>query len=143
MQLILPKKKASVRPHYKALYAVRTVPLYIAFSNDTPDSVITRWQDALDAMKRDGTFDAIRKKYGMAPSAVTAVPVSAGEQADLALDIMAAETDAQLKAVLRPLEVLAITTEAQSGEWQTIRPLLAALEEKEPDARTWYALPDG
>ena len=51
---------------------------------------------------------------------------------------MTAETDTQLKGVLRPLEVLAITTEAQSGEWQTIRPLLAALEEKEPDVRTWY-----
>jgi hypothetical protein len=56
---------------------------------------------------------------------------------------MAAETDAQLKAVLRPLEALAVTTEAGSGEWQNIRPLLATLEEKEPDARTWYALPDG
>jgi ABC-type amino acid transport substrate-binding protein len=137
-------KKEGINPSaYKALYAVRTVPLYIAFSNDTPDSVITRWQDALDAMKRDGAFDAIRKKYGMAPVAVAAVPVSGGEQADLALDIMTAETDTQLKGVLRPLEVLAITTEAQSGEWQTIRPLLAALEEKEPDVRTWYAQPDG
>ena len=137
-------KKEGISPSaYKALYAVRTVPLYIAFSNDTPDSVIIRWQDALDAMKRDGSFDAIRKKYGMAPVVVTAVPVSAGEQVDLALDIVAAETDTHLKSVLRPLEVLAETTEAQSGEWQTIRPLLAALEEKEPNARTWYARPDG
>src|SRR5665647_837257 len=79
----------------------------------------------------------------MTLAAVTGVPVSAGAQADLALDLMAAETDAQLKAVLRPLEVLAVTTETQSGECQNIRPLLATLEEKEPDARTWYALPDG
>ncbi len=132
-----------IRPLTRRFTRSRTVQLYIAFSNDTPDSVITRWQDALDAMKGDGTFDAIRKKYGMTPAAVAGVPVSAGAQADLALNIMAAETDAQLKATLRPLEVLAITTEAQSGEWQNIRPLLATLEEKEPDARTWYALPDG
>ena len=143
MQSDVAKKEGLSPSAYKALYAVRTVPLYIAFSNDTPDSVIIRWQDALDAMKRDGSFDAIRKKYGMAPVVVTAVPVSAGEQVDLALDIVAAETDTHLKSVLRPLEVLAETTEAQSGEWQTIRPLLAALEEKEPDARTWYARPDG
>ena len=128
---------------YTALYPVRTVSLSIAFSNDTPDSIITSWQDALDAMKREGTFDAIRKKYGMTGAAVTGVPVSTGAQADLALNIMAAETDAQLKAVLRPLEVLAVTMEARSGEWQHIRPLLATLEEKEPDARTWFALPDG
>jgi len=105
--------------------------------------VITSWQDALDAMKRDGTFEAINKKYGMTPAAVTGEPASAGAQADLALNILVAETDGHLKAVLRPLEVLAVTTEAQSGAWQNIRPLLATLEEKEPDARTWYALPDG
>jgi ABC-type amino acid transport substrate-binding protein len=126
-----------------ALYEVRTVPLYIAFSNDTPDSVITSWQDALDALKKDGTFDAIRKKYGPVPAAVTGVPVSGGAEADLALDILVAETDGQLKAVLRPLEVMALTTEAQSGEWQNIRPLLATLEEKEPDALLWYAFPNG
>ena len=33
---------------YTALYPVRTVSLYIAFSNDTPDNVITSWQAALD-----------------------------------------------------------------------------------------------
>ena len=137
-------RKEGIDPSvYTALYPVRTTRLYIAFSNDTPDSVITSWQAALDAMKGDGTFDAIRKKYGMTSVAVTGVPVSAGAQADLALNILAAETEAQMKAVLRPLEVLAITTEAQSGEWQNIRPLLATLEEKEPDARTWYALQDG
>jgi ABC-type amino acid transport substrate-binding protein len=137
-------KKEGIDPSaFVALYPVRTVQLYIAFSNDTPDSVITRWQDALDAMKKDGAFDAIRKKYGMMPATATGVPVSEGAQADLTLDILVAETDGQLKAVLRPLEVMAATTEAQSGEWQNIRPLLATLEEKEPDARMWYALPDG
>jgi hypothetical protein len=105
--------------------------------------VITSWQDALDALKKDGTFDAIRKKYGPVPAAVTGVPVSGGAEADLALDILVAETDGQLKAVLRPLEVMALSTEAQSGEWQNIRPLLATLEEKEPDALLWYAFPNG
>jgi ABC-type amino acid transport substrate-binding protein len=128
---------------FVALYPVRTVPLYIAFSNDTPDSVITRWQDALDAMKKDGTFDAIRKKYGLAPVAVTGIPEPGGAEADLALDILVAETDGQLKAVLRPLELIAVTTEAQSGEWQNIRPLLATLAAKEPDAVLWYAFPNG
>jgi polar amino acid transport system substrate-binding protein len=137
-------KKDGIDPSaIEAIYPVRTVPLYIAFSTDTPDSVITGWQAALDAMKRDGTFDAILRKYGMAPAAATGVPASADAQADLALSILLAGTDGQLKAVLRPLEVMAVTTEAQSGAWQEIRPLLATLEEKEPDARTWYALPDG
>ncbi|MDO8872025.1 MAG: transporter substrate-binding domain-containing protein [Methanoregula sp.] len=127
---------------FRAVYPVRTVDMYIAFSTDTPDSVIKNWQDALDAMKRDGTFDAIRKKYGLT-SAPVAVPASAGALADLSLNTMIAETNGQLKVILRPYEVLAITTDVQSGTWENIRPLLATLERNEPDARTWYALPDG
>jgi ABC-type amino acid transport substrate-binding protein len=128
---------------FVALYAVRTVPLYIAFSNDTPDSVVSGWQDALDAMKEDGTFDAIRKKYGLVPAAVTGEPAPGGTEAGLALDILVAETDGQIKAVLRPLELAAVTEEAQSGDWQRIRPLLAALAAKEPDTLLWYAYPNG
>ena len=56
---------------------------------------------------------------------------------------MAAETDGQLKAILRPLEIVSVTTEAQSGVWPNIRPLLATLQQKEPAALAWYALPDG
>jgi ABC-type amino acid transport substrate-binding protein len=139
----IAKKEGIDTSAFEPLYTVRTTPLSIAFSKDTPDSVITSWQEALDAMKRDGTFDAIRKEYGMTTAEATGVTVSAEAQADLALNIIEAETDAQLKAVLRPLEVVAVTTEAESGDWQTISPLLATLEAKEPDARTWYALPDG
>ncbi len=128
---------------FEAVYTVQTVPMYIAFSTDTPDSVIADWQGALDAMKEDGTFAAISEKYGIIPSATTVVPVSEEALADLALEVMAAETDGQLRAILRPFEVLAATTEAQSGEWQTIRPLLAVRVENEPGALLWYALPDG
>ncbi|MDO8874010.1 MAG: transporter substrate-binding domain-containing protein [Methanoregula sp.] len=128
---------------FLAIYPVRTVDMYIAFSPDTPDSVIKNWQDALDAMKRDGTFDAIRKKYGFTPAPATAVPASAGALADLSLNTMITETNGQLKVILRTFEVITITSDVQSGKWQTIRPLLATLEANEPDARTWYALPDG
>jgi ABC-type amino acid transport substrate-binding protein len=127
---------------FVVVYPVRTVPLYIAFSNDTPDNVVASWQGALDAMRTDGTLDAIRTRYGVAAPAPMP-PVSAEAQAGPALEIMGAETDGQLRAVLRPLELLAATTEAQSGDWQTIRPLLATLEKKEPEILAWYALPDG
>ena len=128
---------------FKGVYSVRTVPLYIAFSNDTSDSVITGWQDALDAMKRDGTFDTIQRKYGVSTTAKTAVAASAGEQADLALTAMIAETDGRLKIVLRTFEVLAITPEVKTCDWKKIKPLLSTLETKEPGAWTWYANPDG
>jgi polar amino acid transport system substrate-binding protein len=142
--LIDVAEKAGIDPSsVEAVYTIRTVPLYIAFSTDTPDSVVARWQEALDTMKRDGTFDAIREKYGLSPSAGTPASALDEEQADLALDILSAETDGQLEAVLRPLEIIALTSEAHTGEWENIRPFLVVLEEKEPDARTWYALPNG
>jgi len=37
--------------------------LYIAFNKETPQSVIKKWQDALDKIKKDGTYEKILKKY--------------------------------------------------------------------------------
>ncbi|WED24475.1 transporter substrate-binding domain-containing protein [Vibrio sp. JC009] len=37
--------------------------LYLAFSKDTPDSVVRIWQDALDTLKASDRYDAIYKKY--------------------------------------------------------------------------------
>lgn len=128
---------------FKGVYSVRTVPLYIAFSNDTSDSVITGWKDALDAMKRDGTFDSIQRKYGVSTPAKATVAVSAGKQADLALTAMIAETDGRLKIVLRTFEVLVITPDVKTCDWKKIKPLLSTLETKEPGDWMWYANPDG
>jgi ABC-type amino acid transport substrate-binding protein len=57
-------KKEGIDPAtIKEVCHVKSIPMYIAFSNDTPDSVITSWQGALDGMKQDGSFAAIRQKY--------------------------------------------------------------------------------
>lgn len=128
---------------YQEIYPVRTVEMYIAFSKDTPDNVIASWQAALDAMKRDGTFDTIKQKYGMKTAAVAAVPASAGDQADLALSSMIATTDSRLLTILRTYEVLVITSDVRTNSWEKVKPLLAILEANEPDGRTWYANPDG
>lgn len=127
---------------FKEVYPVRTLEMYIAFSNDTSESIVKSWQDALDAMKRDGTYDAIRQDYGFYSYKASDVPAS-GSQADLALSAIIAETDSRLKTVLRTYEVLAITSEVKSGEWESIRPLLTIFEQSEPDTRVWYAMPNG
>ena len=36
---------------------------YIAFSKDTPDALVKAWADQLEAMKRDGSFAAIYKRW--------------------------------------------------------------------------------
>jgi len=128
---------------FREVYSVRSLDTYIAFSMDTPDSVIAAWQQALDSMKADGSYAAILQKYGMEPAGAMEFSQTAMNQADLALSAMMAQTDSRLTPVLRTYEVLAVTPQAQSGTWQDIRPLLAALETAEPDARTWYARPDG
>jgi len=37
--------------------------MYIAFNRKTPDSEIALWQNTLDEMKEDGTFDMIAERY--------------------------------------------------------------------------------
>lgn len=37
--------------------------LYIAFSKDTPDSKVQKWQNALDEIKKSGKYDKIKTKY--------------------------------------------------------------------------------
>ena len=42
---------------------VKDTQLYIAFSKNTSDEDIAKWQKALDDMKADGSYDTILKKY--------------------------------------------------------------------------------
>lgn len=43
--------------------AYLTMPLSIAFSKNTPDEVIVKWQKALDELKSNGIYDKILSKY--------------------------------------------------------------------------------
>jgi ABC-type amino acid transport substrate-binding protein len=131
-----------VRP----LYTVQTSELYIAFNNQTSPETIAAWQDALDAMKRDGTYQAILAQYGLAGAAGAGAPAVSGApgiSVEDVLTVLMALADSRLSGIATSLEVLAMTSEAKSGDWEQIRPLLVALEERSPPARFWYALPDG
>lgn len=138
---------AGYRPDdVRPLYTVQTSELYIAFNNQTSVETVAAWQNALDAMKRDGTYQAILEQYGLA------VPSGAGIHGDSGAPGISREDtptvfmalgDSRLSGIATSLEVLAMTSEAKSGDWERIRPLLAGLEERSPPARFWYALPDG
>lgn len=45
------------------LYTFSTDLLYIIFNRDTRDDIVRQWQMQLDAMKKDGTFNAIYNKW--------------------------------------------------------------------------------
>ena len=125
-----------------AVYPVRTVDMYIAFNPAVPDETVSGWQNALDSMKEDGTYNAILVRYGNAPASSPQVTAS-GSEMETGLFAIMSYTDGKIASVLRGLEVAAVTGEAGSGDWQEIKPVLAALEEKEPDARMWYAHTNG
>ena len=118
-----------------ALYPVRTVELFIAFNKQTSPDLVSAWQETLDAMKADGTYDAIMvRSFGEKAPAVKKDPV---------LSALVALVDLRLSGIARTYEVLALTEDVQSGDWERIRPLLVELERKDEAARLWYARPDG
>jgi ABC-type amino acid transport substrate-binding protein len=123
------------------LYTASGTELFIAFNNQTSPEIISAWQNSLDGMKRDGTFAAIMALYGLpvSPSAAG----EAGGSGQIVLPAVMALADQSLSCLAASLDGLALTTEAKSGDWSQIRPLLLNLEEHTTGARLWYALPDG
>jgi len=62
-------RQAGVDPSdLKPVYSFKKSPLYIAFNKNTSTDIVKQWQDALDEMKRDGTFDEINERWGGAPA---------------------------------------------------------------------------
>ncbi|MFH0966800.1 MAG: transporter substrate-binding domain-containing protein [Methanobacteriota archaeon] len=47
----------------RQVWSYQTVGLYIAFNINTPKSMISKWQLALDSMKTDGTYEMILERY--------------------------------------------------------------------------------
>jgi polar amino acid transport system substrate-binding protein len=47
----------------KMLYVFQRIQVFIAASKATPPELVAKWQDALDAMKKDGSFEKIFHKY--------------------------------------------------------------------------------
>lgn len=57
-------RKENIAPDkLKMILPVTSVNLYIAFSKKTPPSVVTRWQQVLDEIKKDGTFTTLAQHW--------------------------------------------------------------------------------
>jgi polar amino acid transport system substrate-binding protein len=57
------EKAGSSANDVTSAFTLSTDLVYIAFSKGTPRVLVDRWQDALDAMKRDGTFARIYARW--------------------------------------------------------------------------------
>lgn len=62
-QGIYKAKMKGVADQLEKVLDVKDTQLYIAFSKNTSDDVIAKWQAAMDELKADGTYDTIVKKY--------------------------------------------------------------------------------
>jgi ABC-type amino acid transport substrate-binding protein len=65
-ELTFPDILAQLNHSYEEVtpvYELMSSDFYVAFSNSTPGSVIADWQEALMAMKNDGTYHAIGLKW--------------------------------------------------------------------------------
>jgi ABC-type amino acid transport substrate-binding protein len=49
--------------NYEVVYTLKEGELFFAFNKKTKDSIIQKWQKALDDIKADGTYDKILEKY--------------------------------------------------------------------------------
>ncbi len=56
-------RKKGLSDKIENIFEVKKTKLYIAFSKNTPDAVIQKWQKALDELKADGSYDKILSRY--------------------------------------------------------------------------------
>lgn len=57
------KQKGIDPSSFETIHQVKETELYVAFSKNTDDATIAKWQSALDALKSDGTYNKILTKY--------------------------------------------------------------------------------
>jgi ABC-type amino acid transport substrate-binding protein len=125
------------------VYTLQQTELFIAFNKDTPENVTGNWQQALDSMYRDGTFQGIIKEW-QTPGSIPSQPPATGfaDQAVI-LAAVTALTDTTLQGVHDLLSALAYTGDIRSGDPERIVPLLQSVQSDNPDILVWYSYPNG
>ncbi len=137
------RKKAIPEDSIVPVYTLLRNDLYIAFNKDTDPGIINAYQEALDAMKADGTFSRI---FGVAQAYGTSPLIPEEENilgVENLLSILTSLTDTRMQGIAAAMQSLSLTSDLKSGDWDHIRPLLISLESYYPEARFWYANPDG
>jgi len=138
-------RQAGVDPSdLKPVYTFKKSPLYIAFSKNTSTYIVKQWQDALDEMKGDGTFEEINERWGKVPTQdFSKLDSTVGISTIAALKLLAGFIDVRLDEFLLVLQALSFTDEARSGKWIKLKSLLVEQENAALSGRIWYLLPDG
>jgi len=125
------------------VYSLMDIDLYLAFHKQTSPETVARFQQALDAMKADGTYARLTGLGEGKRKAASPVPTGRTVPVGTALSSLSGLTGSRLQGVASALEAFALTSDAGSGDWDRVRPVLLRLEEDYPGARFWYARADG
>lgn len=48
---------------FKSLYVIKSMDIYIAISENTPQETVLAWQNAFESMKADGSYERIHKQW--------------------------------------------------------------------------------
>jgi len=130
---------------FQPLLSVKRSELYIAFSRDIPQSMVTEWQNALDSMKADGTLDTIKNNFSDPDVSVkpTAYTPCFMEQSDWKIVQAGEIVDYELQDVEATLNATANGPEAKSGNISAIESVLIQAMQKHPAGEYLYALPNG
>lgn len=125
------------------VYTLLRSDLYLAFNRETSPAVVQVYQDALDAIKADGTYSRITGSAGIEKPSPGTEASDSTPGIETALSAFNAVSHARMHGIFAAMESLSLATDVKSGDWEQIRPLLISLEEEYPEARFWYANPDG
>lgn|GEM_PF-641761 len=64
--IVTALKSQGMNPrNYQVVFTLAENKLYFAFHKDTPDSTVLKFQQALDAIRKNGTLNKILKKYNV------------------------------------------------------------------------------
>jgi ABC-type amino acid transport substrate-binding protein len=125
------------------VYSLQQTELFIAFNKDTPENVTGSWQQALDSMYRDGTFQGIMNEWQTPGPISPKPPVTGFADQAVILAAVTALTDTTLQGVHGLLSALAYTGDIHSGDPARIVPLLQSVQSDNPDILVWYSYPNG
>lgn len=93
-----------------------------------------------------GLAQAPSPKIPPAKASIAQAPASESRHevdAQSLLSAFASYTDLRMRSVQQSLEILASTTEARSGRWEQMKPLLSGYQQSDGGLIVWFVRPDG
>ncbi len=134
---------------FKYQYVLRQGDIYIAFSKDTPDGLVLKWQEVVDELKQDGTIKTIEYFYRpnllQKPSLKSAsctfkhANIELSQAIDLAESSFSSLKSMHLRNSIEPIVANSVST----SNWDNAKSFLQLQSKVYPQAVHWYSNKSG